>query len=61
MKTSNYGTWTLVGTVAVLVYMFTPCPDVQCKKAPTTKSQVGKTSNSTNPRDTFLDSFGKLW
>jgi hypothetical protein len=59
MKTSNYGTWTLVGTVAVLVYMFTPCPDCKCPtpKTSVTKSVVGKTSPSDNSSDMFLDWF----
>lgn len=61
VKTSNYGTWTLIFTVAGMVYMFTPCPETRCvvKEVPS-KHQVGKTSNSTNPKDTFLDSF-RLW
>jgi hypothetical protein len=58
VKTSNYGTWTLVGTTAALVYMFTPCPDLQCPKtsAPQ-KSVVGRTSSSDNSSETFLDWF----
>lgn len=58
VKTSNYGTWTLLLTTAALVWYFTPC---ECTKAVAAeKPSISKsiTSKASNPKDTFLDWFG---
>jgi hypothetical protein len=59
IKTSNYGTWTLLLTVAACVYIFTPCPPSKpCPKASAcVTSSKPVTSKATNPKDTFLEWF----
>lgn len=55
VKTSNYGTWTLVLTTAALVWLFTTCPDQKCSVAKpsisTSKIQTNEPKNdwSFNP------------
>lgn len=47
VKTSNYGTWTLIGTAVALTYLLTPCPE--CKQVSAPKASISK-GVSTTPK-----------
>jgi hypothetical protein len=54
VKTSNYGTWTLILTACVLTWTFTTCPTKVCPKE---KASISKTSKGESAKDIFLDWF----
>lgn len=50
LRTSNYGTWTLLLTTAALVHIFTPCPDKVCPQKVPSKIEK-KVTTPSNPFD----------
>ena len=57
ITTSNYGTWTLILSAVTATYLLVSCPTCPSVATPKDRSVIGKTSNSTNANDTFLDWF----